>query len=63
MKKIVIIGGGIAGLAAAYHIHKEIARKVSIECALLESFEKFGGKYVPETLIPAITKLERTQIN
>ena len=44
MKKIVIIGGGIAGLAAAYHIHKEIARKVSIECTLLESSEKFGGK-------------------
>jgi len=44
MKKIVIIGGGIAGLAAAYHIHKEITRKVSIECTLLESSEKFGGK-------------------
>lgn len=44
MKKIVIIGGGIAGLAAAYHIHEEIARGISIKCILLESSEKFGGK-------------------
>ena len=44
MKKIVIIGGGIAGLAAAYRIHEEISRNVSIECILLESSEEFGGK-------------------
>tara|TARA_B100000959_G_scaffold41681_2_gene41869 strand:- start:3315 stop:4751 length:1437 start_codon:yes stop_codon:yes gene_type:complete len=44
MKKIVIIGGGIAGLAAAYRIHEVIAQGASIECVLLESAEKFGGK-------------------
>ena len=44
MKKIVIIGGGIAGLAASYHIHEKIARNVSIGCTLLESSKKFGGK-------------------
>jgi len=44
MKKIVIIGGGIAGLAAAYHIHEEIFKNIPVECTLLESSEKFGGK-------------------
>ena len=44
MKKIVIIGGGIAGLAAAYHIHEEISKNIPVECTLLESSKKFGGK-------------------
>ena len=44
MKRIVIIGGGIAGLAAAYHIHEEISRNTRVECILLESSGKFGGK-------------------
>ena len=44
MKKIIIVGGGIAGLAAAYRIQEEIAQGASIECVLLDSAEKFGGK-------------------
>ena len=44
MKKIVIIGGGIAGLAAAYRIHEEISQDCPVNCILLESSEKFGGK-------------------
>ena len=44
MKKIVIIGGGIAGLAAAYQIHEEIAQNAPIDCSLLESSAEFGGK-------------------
>ena len=44
MKKIIIVGGGIAGLAAAYRVQEEIARGASIECVLLDSAEKFGGK-------------------
>ncbi|MCH8157802.1 MAG: protoporphyrinogen oxidase [Nitrospinae bacterium] len=44
MKKIVIVGGGIAGLAAAYRIQEEITRGAPIECVLLDSAEKFGGK-------------------
>ena len=44
MKKIVIIGGGIAGLAAAYHIHEEISKKIPVESIVLESSDKFGGK-------------------
>jgi oxygen-dependent protoporphyrinogen oxidase len=44
MKKIIIIGGGIAGLSAAYRIHEEISKNTALECTLLESSEKFGGK-------------------
>ena len=36
-KQLVIIGGGIAGLAAAFRIQEEITAKgIPIECALLE---------------------------
>ena len=44
MKKIIIIGGGIAGLAAAYRIQKEISEGASLECILLEGGDRFGGK-------------------
>ena len=44
MKKIIIIGGGIAGLAAAYRIQKEISEGASLECILLEGGDHFGGK-------------------
>ncbi|MFQ5673236.1 MAG: protoporphyrinogen oxidase [Nitrospinales bacterium] len=45
MKKIVIIGGGIAGLAAAYRIQREIDEsQASIECVLLEGANRLGGK-------------------
>ena len=44
MKKIVIIGGGIAGLAAAYRVQEEISKGVPYECVLLEGAEHFGGK-------------------
>ncbi len=48
MKKIVIVGGGIAGLAAAYRIQKEISEGAQLECALLEGGDRFGGKIATE---------------
>lgn len=48
MKKIVIIGGGIAGLAAAYRIQKEISEGASLDCVLLEGGDRFGGKIATE---------------
>lgn len=48
MKKIIIIGGGIAGLAAAYRIQKEISEGASLECVLLEGGDRFGGKIATE---------------
>ena len=45
MKKIVIIGGGIAGLAAAYRVQEAIlAGRGPIECKVLEGSDHFGGK-------------------
>jgi oxygen-dependent protoporphyrinogen oxidase len=49
-KKVVIIGGGITGLACAYFLQKEAAdRKLPIDYQLLESEGRWGGKVVTET--------------
>ena len=44
MKKIIIIGGGIAGLAAAYRIQEEINRDTQVSCTVLEGSDRLGGK-------------------
>ncbi len=44
MKKIIIIGGGIAGLACAYRIQEEIENGADIQCEVLEASGHFGGK-------------------
>ncbi len=44
MKKIIIIGGGIAGLAAAYRIQEEINHNPQVSCTVLEGSDRFGGK-------------------
>ena len=44
MKKVIIIGGGIAGLAAAYRIQRKISEGADLECILLEGSGRFGGK-------------------
>jgi oxygen-dependent protoporphyrinogen oxidase len=46
MKKIVIVGGGIAGLAAAYYASKKAGRTCKI--TLLEGADAWGGKLVTE---------------
>ncbi len=48
MKKIIIIGGGIAGLAAAHRIQEAIAQGAPLECSLLEASDAFGGKIATE---------------
>ena len=42
MKKIIIVGGGIAGLSAAYYTHQKTIYPVSI--TLLEAGSAWGGK-------------------
>ena len=44
MKKIIIIGGGIAGLAAAHRLQEEINNGASVQCVVLEAADQFGGK-------------------
>ncbi|MEW6717849.1 MAG: protoporphyrinogen oxidase [Chloroflexota bacterium] len=46
MKCIVIIGGGIAGLAAAYYVSKQT--KADLKITLLERADYWGGKLVTE---------------
>jgi protoporphyrinogen/coproporphyrinogen III oxidase len=41
MSRIVIVGGGIAGLSAAYYATKKIA---DTQITLIESFDRWGGK-------------------
>lgn len=48
MKKIIIIGGGIAGLAAAHRIQREISDGADLECIVLEGNDCFGGKISTE---------------
>ncbi|MBW2410755.1 MAG: protoporphyrinogen oxidase, partial [Deltaproteobacteria bacterium] len=44
MKKVIIIGGGIAGLAAAYRIQEEINQNAQVSCTVLEGSDRLGGK-------------------
>jgi protoporphyrinogen/coproporphyrinogen III oxidase len=44
MKHIAIIGGGIAGLSAAYHASRQT--KVKVQVTLLEQADYWGGKIV-----------------
>ena len=46
MKHILIIGGGIAGLAAAFYVSKQT--KTAIKTTLLEQADYWGGKIVTE---------------
>lgn len=44
---IVIIGGGIAGLSAAWQLH-QMQRYLPITCTVLEASKRWGGKIVTE---------------
>lgn len=49
MKKVIIIGGGIAGLAVAYRLQEEISRLgKGLDCLLLEGSDRLGGKIATE---------------
>lgn len=52
MKNIVVIGGGIAGLAAAYYAKKKSGNSIAV--TLLEQANYWGGKIVTERVGDAI---------
>lgn len=51
MHRIIIVGGGIAGLATAYYLQKQAAATgIPLAYTLIESAPQFGGKIVTECL-------------
>ncbi|HEX6304014.1 MAG TPA: protoporphyrinogen oxidase [Anaerolineales bacterium] len=45
MKRVVIAGGGIAGLAAAYYLQKKAAEEsIELHISVLEADDRWGGK-------------------
>jgi protoporphyrinogen/coproporphyrinogen III oxidase len=50
MKKIVIIGGGITGLSAAYALEQEINEGSQIDFCLIEQASRLGGKVFTEEI-------------
>ena len=48
--RVAIIGGGIAGLAAAYELEKARGAGAAVEYTLFESRERLGGSLASETI-------------
>jgi len=48
MKRIIIIGGGVAGLGAAYKVARAAAEGHDVEFVLVERDERLGGKIASE---------------
>ncbi|MDY0341455.1 MAG: protoporphyrinogen oxidase, partial [Coriobacteriia bacterium] len=48
MKKVIIIGGGVAGLGAAYKVRRAAAAGHDVDCVLIEKDDRIGGKLASE---------------
>ncbi len=48
MRQVAVIGGGIAGLSAAYYLNKQLGNAVHI--TVLEASERWGGKITTDRL-------------
>lgn len=48
MRRIAIVGGGISGLSAAYHLEKQKRAGAQLEYVLFESSERLGGVLLTE---------------
>ena len=52
MKHIIVIGGGIAGLSAAYYAQKQADTLIQI--TLLEQADYWGGKIITDRVTGAV---------
>lgn len=43
MKRVAIVGGGVAGLTAAYELAQQASRGAGVQAVLFESSNRFGG--------------------
>lgn len=44
-KKVVVLGGGMTGLSAAYHLQKQVkSAKLPIDITLVEGSNRLGGR-------------------
>ena len=50
MKKVVVIGGGITGLSAAYELQKAIEAGQPVDYLLVEKDNRLGGKIITEKI-------------
>jgi oxygen-dependent protoporphyrinogen oxidase len=48
LKRIIIIGGGAAGLSAAYKVRRAAAAGHDVDCVVLEKEDRVGGKLVTD---------------
>ena len=53
MKRVIIIGGGAAGLGAAYKLRRAAEAGVEIDCLLLEKEDRLGGKLASDIVTDA----------
>jgi len=50
VKQVIIIGGGSAGLGAAYKVRRAAAAGVDVDCLLIEKSERLGGKLATDII-------------
>lgn len=48
MKKVIIIGGGVAGLGAAYKVRRAAEAGHEVDCVVIEKDDRLGGKLASE---------------
>lgn len=48
MKKVIIIGGGVAGLGAAYKVRRAAEAGHDVDCVVIEKDDRLGGKLASE---------------
>ena len=50
MKRVIIIGGGVAGLGAAYKVRRAAEEGHDVDCVLVEKDHRLGGKLATDVI-------------